>query len=544
MIWKDLNLRFFNTFNPKSKFLHQFNFNILLIQIILFISSVSLAQNKQEKLDSLEKVFSSMDKSQPGEIIKLGNTIVQQSASDEQKSRILGILAVIYFEKNDLKKSTELLFEAKNAAEKTGNHELIAQMYGSIAHQYIQLKLNDKAKFYLEKAIDEINKMPEGNNKQFLKGLSYLEFGNVEIDNKNYKTANKNYKQSLVHFQQMIEPGMKITYHYRRSLYNIGNSYVYMNQPDSAEIFLEKTLKIKDDKNKDLNFFVYNSLAKIYSEKGFYKRSIDSLQVVLDNPEFNDKRLKSEIYLNLSQNYKKLGNNEQYYFYNEKYIQLKDSLQSSGLNAINSAINAEQKDFSIALSKSDRNNKLLIAASISFLILLLIVIIYLIYKRKKERVLFERIIIDLKYKLESPILPEKEKSIKDENDLIPNAVEEEILSKLEKFENSQKFTNPKLTISTLAVQLKTNTTYLSEVINNYKGKNFNTYINELRIKYICEKIYTNPEYLNYKISYLAEDSGFTSHSSFATVFKTITGISPSVFLREAAKHESYKPKSI
>src|SRR5690606_20454014 len=116
------------------------------------------------------------------------------------------------------------------------------------------------------------------------------------------------------------------------------------------------------------------------------------------------------------------------------------------------------------------------------------------------------------------------------------------LSKLEKFEKSQKFTNPKLTISTLAVQLKTNTTYLSEVINHYKGKNFNTYINELRINYICEKIYAHPEYLNYKISYLAEESGFASHSAFATVFKSITGISPSAFLREAAKRESYKPK--
>lgn len=518
-------------------------FKLNIFFILLLFSTISFSQNKQEKLDSLEKVFSSMDKNRPDEIIKLGNTIVEQSTSDEQISRILGILAVVYFEKNDLNKSTELLFQAKNAAEKTGNHELIAQMYGSIAHQYVQLKLNDKAKFYLEKAIDEINKMPDGNNKQFLKGLSYLEFGNVEIDNKNYKTANQNYKQSLTHFQQMIEPGTKITYHYRRSLYNIGNSYVYMNQPDSAEIFLEKTLKIKDDKNKDLNFFVYNSLAKIYSEKGNFQRSIDTLQMVLAHPEFTDKRLESEIYLNLSQNYKKLGNNEQYYFYNEKYIQLKDSLQQTGLNAINTAIDAEQKDFKTAISKADKDNLILMIFGGVLIMISLSLIGFLILKRKKERLIFERIIIDLKNKLENPILPEKEKSIKDENELIPNPVEKEILSKLEKFENSQKFTNPKLTISTLAVQLKTNTTYLSEVINNYKGKNFNTYINELRIKYICEKIYTHPEYLNYKISYLAEESGFTSHSSFATVFKSVTGISPSVFLREAAKYESYKPKA-
>ncbi|HLV23583.1 MAG TPA: helix-turn-helix domain-containing protein [Moheibacter sp.] len=213
------------------------------------------------------------------------------------------------------------------------------------------------------------------------------------------------------------------------------------------------------------------------------------------------------------------------------------------MNAISSAIKTEQKDMTRALSESDRNNKLLIIISLSFLLILLILMIYLIYKRKNERIIFEKIISELNDKLENPTIPGKEKSIKNENS-IPNPVEEEILLKLKKFENSQKFTNPKLTISTLAVQLKTNTTYLSEVINQYKGKNFNAYINELRIKFICEKIYNHPEYLNYKISYLAEESGFTSHSSFATVFKSVTGISPSVFLREAAKKESYKPKLI
>ncbi len=39
----------------------------------------------------------------------------------------------------------------------------------------------------------------------------------------------------------------------------------------------------------------------------------------------------------------------------------------------------------------------------------------------------------------------------------------------------------------------------------------------------------NPDTGN-KISYLATEAGFTSQSSFATVFKTITGLSPSIFI--------------
>ena len=119
---------------------------------------------------------------------------------------------------------------------------------------------------------------------------------------------------------------------------------------------------------------------------------------------------------------------------------------------------------------------------------------------------------------------------------MPTSVEKDILEGLQKFEETEGFRNPKLTVSMLAVQLTTNPAYLSAVIKNHKDKNFNTYINELRIRYICNKIHTHREYEKYKISYLAEDCGFTSHSAFSTVFKKVNGISPSVFLREEEKN--------
>jgi AraC-like DNA-binding protein len=87
-----------------------------------------------------------------------------------------------------------------------------------------------------------------------------------------------------------------------------------------------------------------------------------------------------------------------------------------------------------------------------------------------------------------------------------------------------------MSLALLAAHFDTNTKYLSEVINTHKGKNFNSYINELRINYIIDKLKSNRTYLQYKISYLAEESGFSSHSSFATVFKSVTGISPTVFI--------------
>ncbi|GGG46978.1 helix-turn-helix domain-containing protein [Bizionia arctica] len=501
-----------------------------------------MAQIEQNELDSLEQKLYGKSKPTTDSIILLGTRILSLSNSDEQKARILGKMAITYFEKNDLNRSTELFFEAKNMAEKSGNHELIVKIYGSLAHQYVHLKLKDKASYYLNKAIEEIEELPVGDKKDFLKGLSYLELGNLEYDNKNYLLAKENYKQSLKEFQNISTRDEKMNYHYRRSFYNIGNSFVYLNEPDSAKWYLENALQIQND-NVDLNFFIKNAMARVYKQKGLHQQAIDSLEIMLQDEAFTDIRLKSEMYQELSQNYKKLENNEQYYNYNEKFIKLRDSLQLSGLSAIDSAINTEQKEYILALSESDRTNKNLIIASLTFLILLTLTILYLANKKKKERLIFEDIIGNLNYKLHPLVEDEKKITIKGGGNNIPNPVEQDLLFKLEKFEKSGRFTNPKLTIATLAVQLKTNTSYLSEIINNHKEKNFNAYINELRIKYICEKIYTHPEYLNYKISYLAEESGFASHSSFSTVFKTVTGLSPSTFLRETNKTSSNTTKT-
>ena len=52
----------------------------------------------------------------------------------------------------------------------------------------------------------------------------------------------------------------------------------------------------------------------------------------------------------------------------------------------------------------------------------------------------------------------------------------------------------------------------------------------LDYRYDLKKLKNEPNFCNYKISYLAELCGFSSHSSFATVFKSIIGISPIKFI--------------
>lgn len=118
--------------------------------------------------------------------------------------------------------------------------------------------------------------------------------------------------------------------------------------------------------------------------------------------------------------------------------------------------------------------------------------------------------------------------------IIPEDTELLILQKLSKFEKGKRFLQKDMSLAQLSTMLDTNTKYLSATINKHKEMNFNAYVNDLRIRYILDQLNNNPTYLHYKVSYLAEESGFSSHSSFTTVFKSVVGMSPTRYI---ALHE-------
>ena len=115
--------------------------------------------------------------------------------------------------------------------------------------------------------------------------------------------------------------------------------------------------------------------------------------------------------------------------------------------------------------------------------------------------------------------------------VISEKTENILLKKLEDFEKTEDFISSEISLQNLAKKLETNTKYLSEAINTHKQKNFNAYINELRINYIIGKLRDKPIYRSYKIKYLAEESGFSTHSAFAAVFKSVTGMSPANYIQ-------------
>ena len=100
-------------------------------------------------------------------------------------------------------------------------------------------------------------------------------------------------------------------------------------------------------------------------------------------------------------------------------------------------------------------------------------------------------------------------------------------------ETRRPWLDPDLTLEQLALQLKFRPKLLSQAINDGLGQNFFEFINTYRIGE-AKRLLTNPADKKVTVLEVLYQVGFNSKSSFNTVFKKQTGLTPSEFKKKMA----------
>jgi AraC-like DNA-binding protein len=75
------------------------------------------------------------------------------------------------------------------------------------------------------------------------------------------------------------------------------------------------------------------------------------------------------------------------------------------------------------------------------------------------------------------------------------------------------------------------------VINEHMGKNFYSLVNDYRVEEVKQRM-EDPAYRNLTILAIAYDAGFNAKSSFNTIFKEKTGMTPSEYQRSVTSRNS------
>ncbi|WP_158447829.1 AraC family transcriptional regulator [Aquimarina longa] len=127
----------------------------------------------------------------------------------------------------------------------------------------------------------------------------------------------------------------------------------------------------------------------------------------------------------------------------------------------------------------------------------------------------------------------KKKTQKTKDIELAPELRDDILKKLEDFEKNRIYLKNDLTMSKVAKKLKTNSTYLSKIININKQKNFANYINDLRIEYCVEQIKKNKKFRHYSITSMAKEVGFNNIQSFVKAFYKKNGCNPTEYIKKS-----------
>jgi AraC-like DNA-binding protein len=108
----------------------------------------------------------------------------------------------------------------------------------------------------------------------------------------------------------------------------------------------------------------------------------------------------------------------------------------------------------------------------------------------------------------------------------------ELIAKLDRIMREERpYMNPELTLADLAAQMNLARYEVTDLLNVHIGKNFFTYVNEFRMEAVMRRL-AMPDYDHLTIIAIANDCGFNSKSTFNSLFKAHTGLTPSDYKKQ------------
>ena len=319
---------------------------------------------------------------------------------------------------------------------------------------------------------------------------------------------------------------------------------------------ITKLSKVYDDiiriNLNNANIALYN-LGKAYEGLKNKEKVVETYTKLDSNVQKTDITFPElrEVYTYLIDYYKEKNDKEKQLYYIDRFLKVDKKLDEQ-FEYLSAELPKKYDTPNLLQEKENiindlKNRKKILYVSISILAIILLLVLFLYFKAKKtakeHRKIAQELIQNIEKrnfesntdKKEIPELPQVSENVKTENAVIKTVPEEvtvSILKDLEIFENKQLFLKNGITLASLAKNMKTNTAYLSEVINTHKGKNFTSYLNDLRIDYVLERLVKDKKFRSYKLPAIAEEIGYNNVQAFAVAFKKKTGTTPSIYIKE------------
>lgn len=517
--------------------------NKLFLPLVLLLYIAVSGQDTIKYNKIYAKTYLETSQKNFNQAVKTADSLYNISFSPYFQVKSLMLLASLYQQSGDLKKSIGYAHRTETLLEESEDNLWKAKVSGFLATQYRLLKLYGQSRKYSLKTFTICDKIENKKVADMTRGMAMQELAYYEQERGRFHKSNQYIHKAQKYFN---ESGQKIDFFSANNEQLLGLNHYYLHNQHEALIHYQKALGFsKELPESHITGLIYNGIAQVCIEKKDLKNAkkyLDLAEKISESSGFL--QLKNAVYNTAQEYYVKTND-----FKNLTKVAIKKDSVSKKITEKNDAfINESYTQLYEQNNKisegSFRKDVIIIVGAVLLVLIIAGFMVYTKIRHKKnlqkfneilERINKERRINDESVK-EIGLFPkdQKENERKTEQEYsvtMTTATERKILMKLYEFEQSDIFTNNNISLPYLASLFETNTKYLSFVINTHKKKDFNNYINELRVFYVIKKLKINPKYRKYKIAVLAEEAGFSSQNKFATIFKKVTSMSPSQFIR-------------
>ncbi len=449
------------------------------------------------------------------------------AVNDEERIKAIMLSANLYFKMGDVGNAIMQAMKANRMATTALDTNWDAITSGFLATAFRGIGLLKASERYLmlsEKANEAAAHAP----MYTLTKINLLhELALHKFTSKNYSAAESILQQARELIVHGTERNERTNFVKAANSRLLAHCYLHQDQLALADDMLQETLKLMD---ADLRPYVYQSIAELEMKKGNLQQSYHYLNLTLPylkSAGIYD--LKISLYHSFMSYYFKSGDLEKSNAYVLKAMALEK-------DRINMAYEVSDKLLeNINAVKEDYKHKYQLAISIAFFLVsaLISILMYLYLFKKKQQV---------SYQLLKNTPPEIEKisvnnasvenntSSKIKDVQIAEDTEARLLHGLCVLENEHFFLEKSVSLNSLALLLGSNQRYVSYIIRKYRGKDFYPYIQSKRIEYIVTILKEDATLLDYKLSHLADISGFSTPSKFSIAFKNEMGVPPSAFV--------------
>ena len=301
-----------------------------------------------------------------------------------------------------------------------------------------------------------------------------------------------------------------------------------------------------DDSHVRYTMVAYYNTARVLALMERYKEAIDILTHCEQiSKKYGTKDVSTEIYRNLADYQKRLGNETLALQYQSRFFALKDTL----LN-LQQFASIKEMSFAGSLQKVNeqmeqgRRERQVMTTTIIVLLIIALIIslsLYILYRKNRQlRASYSNLyqknqeVLRLEEEYKKPQLEEKYKQSR-----LGESDKQVLYDKIQQIlANSKELFDTDFSLQRLADLTETSYKKVSQVINEKAGCNFNNLINEYRVKEACRRMNDTEQYGKYTIEAISTSVGFKSRSTFLLQFKRVTGLTPSEYQRAQKSDKS------